>query len=783
MESLLGFKPSVILTEAQQIAGKFKSVAEAEEAKKLLDAKNNAKLNKSEGIKRGIGDVEDLQKNVFPQDNPVTSFDEDEELKKGIEELKEQLKIKKNRVDLVKKINDSVKHSYAWFEAYLELLTTYGEKQAPTKQKSISFEKIKPYKQGNNNYFLLCGASGYISSEIENASDFKISVIFGDGKKQKIDKIDSVSKKGQDLLIFCPAGLPSGVLSLLSKIFKVEINFTPVIDLLDRLSNAFKNNNNINSWDDIKVAMPPLNYIYGPPGTGKTTTLCNKINSIIKENPNAKILVLTPTNKAADVVCKKLLEINSSISSVRLSRATDPELEQGIYRDTINTEDMGSINVVASTIHRLPYFEIKEAGLLFQYKWDYVIFDESSMTGLHYITFAIMALFKTNPETEFIVAGDPKQIPPVIGIDDKELESVDFQDENIYKMMGLESFKSVEQQIRECDTIKNLDTQYRSVPNIGKLFSELSYSGLLKHEREKDETKNKPKSLPDKIKSLISSDVTFIDIPLDKDNSIYKVNKLFYSSYHTYCAILVSEIIKCFDKENSAEGWSIGLIAPYKAQAILLNKLITSYGISKNITVYSDTVHGFQGDECDIVFFVCNPNNYFYSEHAKALLSKEYIYNVAISRARDYLVILHPYSTIKHNPFIKNIVGYYEKNVGKAEKISSEYIEEILFGDKKHIENNSYFSGHDSVNVFGLSEMKYFIKANDTAIDIQLRKDLEETKNDTAIEIPLREDLEEVKTTNPTSENDLVGAKTPVLSGLTILGKIDLSQFANNKKK
>ena len=47
----------------------------------------------------------------------------------------------------------------------------------------------------------------------------------------------------------------------------------------------------------------------------------------------------------------------------------------------------------------------------------------------------------------------------------------------------------------------------------------------------------------------------------------------------------------------------------------------------------------------------------------------------------------------------------------------------------KYIENNSYVSGHDNVNVFGLSEMKYFIKANDTAIDIQLRDIKEHNKN------------------------------------------------------
>ena len=46
-------------------------------------------------------------------------------------------------------------------------------------------------------------------------------------------------------------------------------------------------------------------------------------------------------------------------------------------------------------------------------------------------------------------------------------------------------------------------------------------------------------------------------------------------------------MIKDFETKNKAEIWTIGLIAPYKAQAVLLNKLITSYGISETIKVYS----------------------------------------------------------------------------------------------------------------------------------------------------------------------------------------------------
>jgi superfamily I DNA and/or RNA helicase len=419
---------------------------------------------------------------------------------------------------------------------------------------------------------------------------------------------------------------------------------------------------------------------------------------------------------------------------------------------------MQSIDVVASTIHRLPYFDIQEIGLMFHYNWDYVIFDESSMTGLHYITFAIMALFKTNPNTNFIVAGDPKQIPPVVEIDEKELENFDFQDENIYKMMKLVSFNPEEQIIRETDSIVNLATQYRSVPNIGQLFSELSYSSLLKHDRATNRTEAKP--LPENFRNLISSNVTFIDIPLNQDNSIYRVNKLFYSSYHTYCAILVSEIIKYFDATNKDELWTIGLIAPYKAQAMLLNKLITSYGISANVKVISDTVHGFQGDECDIVFFVCNPNNYFFSNHEKALLSKEYIYNVAISRAKDYLIVLHPYTAIPNNKFINKIGLSYKNNFGNTKILNANEIENMLFNESNYIENNSYVSGHDNVNVFGLSEMKYFIKSNDTAIDIQLRELKEHTANGLTVE----------------SKNVIQNG------GLKIVGKIDLSKFEKYKK-
>lgn len=825
LETVLGFKPSVILTEKERIAQLFADEKVAIFAKKLydeyiakergiqavIDQRDNLSTdlinNKTDNnidnithskIERTIHDLESLQKAFSPkQKTPKVEgeelkeisesiFDEDEEMAKGVEELKLYLETKKNRAKLVEAINDSQKYSYEWFKAYLKLLATYGEKQDSKKQKTISFQEIKAYKD-DNQYFILRGSDSYISSEIENAEDFKINLIFKNGEKEIIT-VEGVSKKGQDLLIFCRRGISNNILSRFPNIYKIEIRFIPVIALLDRLYNAFVNLNNVDTWEDINESIPSLKYIYGPPGTGKTTRICNKINEILKVNPHAKFLVLTPTNKAADVICNKLLEINSNINSVRLSSPTDPELEESIYREVVDIEEMDRITVVATTVHRLPYYEIQNASLLFQYMWNYVIFDESSMIGLHYMTFALMALYKTNQNIRFIISGDPKQIPPVVEINDTELENFDYQDENIYKMMGLDSFDPKEQSIRVSDSIINLTTQYRSVPQIGQLFSELSYSNQLKHERE---INGKPcRKLPEDFRSIISTNVTFIDIPLDRGNSVYDIKKLFYSSYHIYSAILVTEIIKYFDSVSN-EKWRIGIISPYKAQAMLINKLITSGNLSENTIVFSDTVHGFQGDECDIVFFVCNPNNYYYTGHLKSLLSKEYIYNVAISRAKDYLIVLHPFSTITNNEFINKIGSSYKLNFGNEKIKHSEDVERVLFKEiNNFIVNDSYVSGHDNVNVFGHSSLKYFIKTGDTAIDIQLR-DRKYTFRDTMLDKSNFTTID-IKSTNiedlsPVDDNieesNFIETEVPFIEGVKVVGKIDLSQFEKYKKK
>lgn len=678
------------------------------------DIKNNGQIDISNDVNEQ-NENQDITYNRDPQK-------EIEELQKKIEK---ESHIKEERSELVDNLNKSQKYSYEWFLSFIKLLSTYSKTTSQSPSLYAYFNSMRP-ENGSNRFFTLGGSSEFIPENISESEGIKIKVRFEDGTSADID-VDGISRKGQDIQILTSGAIDNTLIEKLITATSIEIVYTPVIDLTKRLLAAFSNKGFINVWNDIKTALPPIDYIYGPPGTGKTYTLANRIVEMTDGN-RAKILVLTPTNTAADEVCKKLVELGATTKFARLSSPTDYELEQQnpCYIDTLTMSDMDCIDVVASTIHRLPYYRINgdngiEGCNLFQYKWDYVIFDESSMIGLHYITFAFMAISKENHDAKFVVAGDPMQIPPVVEISDDEFENFDIQDENIYSMMGVSDFKNTKSQIRVCDEIQNLDEQWRSVPEIGDLFSDFSYFSLVSPKRSDSDKKD----LPSSFQNIMKSSVTFVDIPLVKTEEPYQIHKLNGSSYHFYSAIMVMEILKRFDEENQKdfnEEWTIGLISPYKAQALLMDKLIKSYNLSDNIKVVSDTVHGFQGGQCDIVFFVCNPSTYgFLTDSKRCLMNKKYIYNVAISRAADYLVVFHPFAKISNNLYINKITESYKNHNGQSRYIPYSELEKIIFGQTDYVKEKSYVTGHDQVNVYNTALGKnYILKYGDNALDVQV---------------------------------------------------------------
>ena len=55
--------------------------------------------------------------------------------------------------------------------------------------------------------------------------------------------------------------------------------------------------------------IPGIPYIiFGPPGTGKTVTITEAIKQIWKSNNRANIVATAPSNSAADLLARRLIE-------------------------------------------------------------------------------------------------------------------------------------------------------------------------------------------------------------------------------------------------------------------------------------------------------------------------------------------------------------------------------------------------------------------------------------------------------------------------------------------
>lgn len=641
--------------------------------------------------------------------------------KTDIEEIKgyfqtqiEKEERKAHRESISTEINETLPYSKNWFMKYLEYLNTVSEKNSSDELKYLRFSKIE--KTDKPRFYKLSGCNSVIPENIDESVNVNIRIITAN-QKQSFN-IQNISQKNQTVLIQLNEELSD---TLIDNFFVGEITYIPTIDLLARLTNAF---HHLEDWEDINLKFPPIQYIYGPPGTGKTTSLKNEIIGLTEDNSSVKILVLTPTNKACDVLAEKLFQEGYE-QFIRLSSPTSTQIPEEFYRNQLNNETLDELNVLISTIHRHSYFKVStEHSQYFLYNysdWDYVIIDEASMINLPYITFSSLITHQNNPECKLIIAGDPKQIPPVPELKDAEREEIGVETENIYSMFGLKSFDKENQrnEIREIDDVINLPIQYRSLPEIGYLFSQFSYQGKVLSDR----NPNSRRVLPAEVQRFLSDTITFLNVPLERDNQLFSINKLIYSSYHLYSGLLIYEFIRFFDKYNQDnEHWTIGIISPYKAQAVLVNRLIADLKLKTNIRVFADTVHGFQGDECDIIFFICNPSSYQNSPHPNSLLSNDFIYNVAISRARDYLVIVNPFEEITGNNWLNNLIRiYYDYTQQNVVIQSSNKLEEIMFGRRNWLDENTFITRHDDVNVYSSEAYKYYIKKNEISIDFQIK--------------------------------------------------------------
>ena len=645
------------------------------------------------------------------------------ELRRQLEaELEEKIDDLLQIEQLKNTIQSAEKYSYAWFTALLELEYILAfEQNDKDRSISIFFDKVEQ-EPGADKMLILKQPSRNLPVNIEETGDITLRLQLAD--ERKILDVEVVSIRNTTLR----AKLKS-IDALAGVDFKKIRGATLVIqDTIFTLEELVKSFGELPfaPTDNLQTRLPePLRFVFGPPGTGKTTYLAREeIMPILEGDEPAKILVLTPTNKAADVLVLKLLEMLPDIpeSLMRFGVTTSDAIETaGLLKDS--SFDFSDIEhcCVVTTITRFPYDGFNRGYDEFKLKnidWDIILFDEASMITLA----AIVHTIYQQPGAEFIIAGDPFQIEPIVFAEE-------WKGENIYNLVNLQSFDpelQCTQLTPHAFEVVNLETQYRAISSIGYLYSHLTYEGKLRHNRYPRDRR------PLHLSQFPLKDVNVIRFPVHPLETLFRPQLLLRSHYHIYSALLTVETVKYLVRHISAQmqpkekPWRIGIICPYKAQATLVDKVLSAQNLTDpKVRWQCGTIHSFQGDECEIILTLFNPPLHI-SKSPNMFLNKKNILNVAISRASDYLILLLPDTQTENSENLyqlnrlQSIIDYFIK--GNCQKYDSRELEEILFGQFDFIEQNTFATTHQSVNVYVKPEKKYEIRCEERAVDVQVNE-------------------------------------------------------------
>lgn len=699
------------------------------------DGGNNGEIGNTTptGIGRVIGDIAsrinrpDTSKKPHVEE-PDEIIDEDEytpqtvDFNKKIEQAKEKsvLEIEKitQYATLQEKALNAEKYSYSWFKTLLEMeCLNSGENNNRSKEISIAFSKVER-EPGTHRMLVLKHPNRYIPQFMEELADVPMVLHMAD--QTKTVAIEVASVKSYSLRVKMKSGKEIDGIDL-STVTSVTIDAKSPAFLLEELRKQFIELGYADDFNMQQNLCSNIEFVFGPPGTGKTTHLAkNVLLPMMQENREYKVLVLTPTNKSADVLVRRIMEVSEEDHSynkwlVRFGSTSDESIEESpVFRD--KTFDLLALpkSVTVTTIARFPYDFFMPEGNRYYLRgvdWDYIVIDEASMIPIANIVFP---LYKKTPR-KFIIAGDPFQIEPIASVDL-------WKDLNIYSMVHLDSFidpKTVPYQYK----VELLTTQYRSVPDLGYVFSNFAYGGILKHYRSAESQRQLNVG-----NDLGVDTLNIIKFPVSRYESIYRCKRLQNSSsYQIYAALFTFEyacyLARSIASNNPGQEFKIGIIAPYRAQSDLIEKLIASEHLPNTIDVQVGTIHGFQGDECDIIFAVFNPPPTISSSN-EMFLNKRNIINVSISRARDYLFVVMPdddTENISNLRLVKRVENLIKSTDVWSEAASPE-LEELIFGSATYLEDNTFSTSHQSVNVYGLPEKCYEVRTEDAAVDIQIHK-------------------------------------------------------------
>jgi len=255
--------------------------------------------------------------------------------------------------------------------------------------------------------------------------------------------------------------------------------------------------------------------------------------------------------------------------------------------------------------------------------FDLAIIDEASQCNIaHILPVAYRA-------KRLLVVGDPNQLPPIVQVGRKTVDSIadlsemkpileknsglDFLEGSAY--FGFEKSIGIEKVIL-------LNEHYRCHPKIARWFNQAFYGSSLTVMTDISE-------MTDDMRGI-----SWIDVDGAANRPSNQRSWINTAEIKEAVSIIRSCIVN---------GLSIGVVSPFSAQAAAITRAVESEFSAEllaEVDFTAGTSHRFQGDERDIIIFSACIAPGMSEQAAKWVEKERNLINVAVSRARQHLVVL-----------------------------------------------------------------------------------------------------------------------------------------------
>lgn len=403
--------------------------------------------------------------------------------------------------------------------------------------------------------------------------------------------------------------------------------------------------------------------LWGPPGTGKTSMMLRYAAAHLLEHTQENILLLAYTNRAVDEICESIERIDPAIRSryFRIgsrystgARFQDQLLGQKIAK--VHTrKDLKAVidghRIVVATVASLA----GKQELLQLKTFHRVIIDEASQI-LEPVLVGLLAHLR-----RFILIGDHKQLPAVVTQDastsavaDEELQSVGLT--NLRNSFFERLYRRAKEQHWHW-AYAQLSHQGRMHRDIMQFPNEHFYEGSLhilppgipQHQKQIGLS-----AWAEQGNGLFRRRLVFMPTPSESTLARPKTN--------IFEAQKIAELVAQFTalyRENgrSLQADTIGIITPYRAQIAQIRQELSDRKIDfSRITI--DTVERYQGGARDVILISLCTNSLSQLDslisHSDEGVDRKL--NVALTRAREHLVILGNPEILKHNPIYAELM-------------------------------------------------------------------------------------------------------------------------------